>query len=148
VVEEAVVLDAPYLQPLVAGPVVPAGGAPGAVADLLDLPLASEQVQGRVTGGGSRLRWAELPGADLAAARLGVVELAGELAVHETLTVAGRAVAWWPAEGVDHVDGSPSALGRALAWRAGSWRLRQALAEAFAFPDRAAELAAEDGVQE
>ena len=47
VVEDAVVLDAPYLQPLVDGPLVAAGGAPGAVADLLDLPLASEKVAGR-----------------------------------------------------------------------------------------------------
>ena len=49
---------------------------------------------------------------------------------------------------VDHVDGSPAALGRALAWRAGAWPPRQALAEAFAFPDRAGELAAEDAVGE
>jgi hypothetical protein len=62
------------------------------------------------------------------------------------LTVAGRAVAWWPGDDADHVDGSPAALGRALAWRAGAWSLRQALAEAFAFPDRAGELAAEDAV--
>jgi hypothetical protein len=55
-------------------------------------------------------------------------------------------VSWWPEEAVDHVDGSPAALGRALAWRVGAWPLRQALAEAFAFPDRAAELAAEDAL--
>jgi len=61
-------------------------------------------------------------------------------------TVDGRPVAWWPAAGVDHVDGTPAALGRALAWRAGAWSRRQALAEAFTFPDRAAELAAEDAV--
>ena len=72
VVADAVVLDAPYLQPLVDEPVVPAGGAAGAVADLLDLPLASEKVRASVTGGGRRQRWAELPGAPLAAARLGV----------------------------------------------------------------------------
>jgi hypothetical protein len=66
--------------------------------------------------------------------------------VHESLTVAGRAVAWWPGDDADHVDGSPAALGRALAWRAGAWSLRQALAEAFAFPDRAGDLAAEDAV--
>ena len=47
VVADAVVLDAPYLQPLVDAPVVPAGGAPGAVADLLDLPLAGELVAAR-----------------------------------------------------------------------------------------------------
>jgi hypothetical protein len=144
--EDAVVLDAPYLQPLVDQPVVPAGGAPGAVADLLDLPLASEKVGGSVTGSGRRQRWAEVPGAELAAARLGVAALEGEVAVHDRLTVDGRAVTWWPEGPVDHVDGSPAALGRALAWRAGAWPLRQALAEAFAFPDRAAELAAEDAV--
>jgi hypothetical protein len=68
------------------------------------------------------------------------------MAVHEVLSVAGRPVTWWPDGDLDHVDGSPAALGRALAWRAGAWGMRQALAEAFAFPDRAAELAAEDGV--
>ena len=68
--------------------------------------------------------------------------------MHETLTVGGRTVAWWPEGEVDHVDGSPAALGRALAWRAGAWSRRQALAEAFAFPDRAGELAAEDAVGE
>jgi hypothetical protein len=148
VVEDAVVLDAPYLLPLVDGAVVPAGGAPGAVADLLDLPLASEKVRGRVTGSGRRQRWADLPGAGLAAARLGVDALDGEVAIHDTLTVAGRAVAWWPEGAVDHVDGTPAAMGRALAWRAGAWPLRQALAEAFAFPDLAADLAAEDGVED
>jgi hypothetical protein len=44
------------------------------------------------------------------------------------------------------VDGSPAAFGRALAWRAGVWPMRQALAEAFAFPERAEALAAEDAV--
>jgi hypothetical protein len=152
VVEYAVVLDAPYLQPLVDSPVVPAGGAPGAVADLLDLPLASERVQVSLTATGRRVRWAELPGAGLAAARLGVPELDGEVAVHDRLEVDGVPVPWWPGEdrgdGVDHVDGSPAALGRALAWRAGAWASRQALAEAFAFPDRAGVLAAEDAVGE
>jgi hypothetical protein len=117
------------------------------VADLLDLPLAGELVRGSLTGRPERrTRWAQLPGAALAAARLGLTELAGEVAVHEELTVDGRPVAWWPADDVDHVDGTPAALGRALAWRAGAWSLRQALTEAFAFPDRAAELAAEDAV--
>jgi hypothetical protein len=144
---EAVVLDAPYLQPLVDAPVVPGGGAPGAVADLLDLPLAGELVRATVSGRPDRqLPWAELPGAALAAARLGRSELSGEVAVHASLTVGGRPVSWWPGGDVDHVDGSPEALGRALAWRAGRWSARQALAEAFARPDRADELTAEDGV--
>jgi hypothetical protein len=144
---DAVVLDAPWLQPLVDSPVVPAGGAPGAVADLLDLPLASEQVRARVTSRSARtVPWAEVPGAALAAARLGLPELTGSVAVHPSLTVTGgRTVSWWPGD-VDAVDGTPAALGRTLAWRAGAWPLRQALTEAFAHPQRAAELAAEDAV--
>nr|WP_246405535.1 hypothetical protein [Modestobacter versicolor] len=145
---DAVVLDAPWLQPLVDQPVVPAGGAPGAVADLLDLPLASELAgRARVTSRAARtVPWAEVPGAGLAAARLGMPELTGSVAVHPSLTVTGgRTVAWWPGEPAA-VDGSPAALGRALAWRAGAWPLRQALAEAFGHPQRAAELAAEDSV--
>jgi hypothetical protein len=146
VAADAVVLDLPWLQPLVDGPVVAAGGAPGPVADLLDLPLASELVRASLTGRGRGASWAELPGAALAAARLGVAELTGEVTVHDRLTVDGRDVPWWVDGAADHVDGTPESLGRALAWRAGAWSLRQALAEAFAFPGRAAELAAEDAV--
>ena len=68
--------------------------------------------------------------------------------MHEPLTVDGGAGRLVAGEDVDHVDGSPAALGRALAWRAGPGPRRQALAEAFAFPDRAGELAAEDAVGE
>jgi hypothetical protein len=149
VAADAVVLDAPWLQPLVDHPVVPAGGAAGAVADLLDLPLASELAgRARVSSRAARtVPWSQVPGAGLAAARLGVPELAGSVAVHPSLTVTGgRTVSWWPGD-PDAVDGSPAALGRALAWRAGAWQLRQALAEAFAHPQRAAELAAEDAVR-
>ncbi|MCZ2830834.1 hypothetical protein O2W14_18490 [Modestobacter sp. VKM Ac-2986] len=146
--DEAVVLDAPWVQPLVEAPLVPAGGAPEAVADLLHLPLASDLEQARVTSRAARtVAWSEVPGARLAATRLGLAELTGQVAVHPTLTVSGgRNVAWWPGADTDAVDGTPAALGRALAWRAGAWPLRQALTEAFAHPQRAAELAAEDGV--
>lgn len=154
VADDAVVLDAPWLQPLVQRPVVPAGGAPGPVADLLDVPLASELVPGGSPGGGgSRRPWASVPGAALAAARLGVPELTGDVVVQEDPAVGGRAILWWPGssggvEEADVVDGSPAALGRALAWRYGAWALRQALAEAFAGPERSSDLAAEDAVGE
>ncbi len=145
--EPVVVLDAPWLQPLVDALLVPAGGAPGPVADLLDLPLAGERVHGTVTSTPARRQpWSAVPGAGLAADRLGVTELTGEVAAHEPLLVDGRPVAWWPDADVDHVDGTPGALGRALAWRAGAWSARQALAEAFAEPGRAADLTAEDAV--
>ena len=147
VAADAVVLDAPWLQPLVDLPVVPAGGAPGAVADLLDLPLAGELVRATgPEGAGDRRPWPDVAGAGLAAARLGMDVLTGSVAIHDELVVGGRPVSWWPEADVDHVDGTPEALGRALAWRAGAWSRRQALAEAFAHPDRALELAAEDAV--
>jgi hypothetical protein len=144
VVADAVVLDAPWLQPLVRSDVVPAGGRPASVADLLDLPLASEVVEGTPAGRPvAARRWAEVPGAGLAAARLGLDELTGEVAVDERLAVRGTPVRWWPGD-PDRVDGTPGSLGRALAWRAGRWDLRQALAEAFAHPDGVPDLAAED----
>jgi hypothetical protein len=147
VAEDAAVLDLPWLQSLVDRPLVPSGGAPGPVADLLDLPLASEVVSAAVESRPARtVPWADLPGAALAAARLGVDRLDGEVAVHAPPVVGGRAVAWWGDGGRPVVDGSPAALGRALAWAHGAWHLRQALAEAFAEPDRGDELAAEDGV--
>jgi hypothetical protein len=90
--------------------------------------------------------WGEVPGAALAAARLGRDRLDGEVAVHDPLVVGGQRVPWWPDGERDAVDGSPEALGRALAWRYGAWARRQALAEAFAHPDRAEALAAEDAV--
>ena len=147
--EQVAVLDAPWLQPLADGPLVPAGGAPGAVADLLDLPLVGERVRARVESVPLRRQaWAEVPGAGLAAARLGLPGLDGEVEVHRPLRAGGREVPWWPGAGgaPDAVDGTPAALGRALAWRAGAWPLRQALAEAFAEPGRSADLAAEDGI--
>ncbi|MGY1841983.1 sacsin N-terminal ATP-binding-like domain-containing protein [Modestobacter sp. SYSU DS0875] len=147
--EDAVVLDAPWLQPLVDRALAPAGGAPESVADLLDLPLASELAgRARVTSRPVRtLPWSEVPGAGLAAARLGVAELTGQVAVHaEVAVTGGRTVPWWPGD-PDAVDGTPAAFGRALAWRVGAWPLRAALTEAFAHPGRAAELAAEDAVE-
>jgi hypothetical protein len=83
VAERAVVVDSPHLLPLLDLPAVPSGGAPGPVADLLDLPLASELVHAQVTSRPERrLVWAGIPGADLAAARLGSDGLDGEVAVH------------------------------------------------------------------
>ena len=147
VARDAVVLDLPWLQPLVDRPMVPAGGAPGPVADLLDLPLASEVVTAVVESRPDRVTaWADLPGAVLAATRLGLDRLDGEVDVHERLVAGGREVAWWVDGSRPAVDGSAAALGRALAWTHGAWHRRQALAEAFAESGRADLLAAEDGV--
>ncbi len=146
--EAAMVLDAPYLLPLLERAAVPAGTDAGPVADLLDLPLASELVTASVTSRpGREVRWRDVPGAALAARRLGIAELPGRVALHAALSVDGRDVDWWPGD-IDSVslDAGAAALGRALAWRHGAWPLRAALAEAFARPEDSALLAAEDAV--
>ena len=72
--EAAVVLDLPYLLPLLGDErtPVPADEAPGPVADLLDLPLAGELLGPLAPDAGPAptVAWAEVPGAELAAARL------------------------------------------------------------------------------
>ncbi|MDQ3733378.1 MAG: hypothetical protein M3400_05150, partial [Actinomycetota bacterium] len=145
----AVVVDAPYLLPLLARAPVPAPRLATAVADLLDVPLASEIVTASVTSvAASITECADIPGASIAARRLGIAALSGQLALHDPLLVDGdRPVPWWPEGDLDHVDSGsgPAALGRALAWRHDRWPLRAAIAEAIAQPDAAARLIAEDG---
>jgi hypothetical protein len=144
---QAVVLDLPYLLPLLGDRVpVPAGAAAGPVADLLDLPLASELVAaaGPESTPTRRLAWTDVPGVALAAERCGGRPPAGTVAVHDRLVVAGVPVPWWPVGEVDHVVATPEATGRALAWRLGAWDRRAAAAEALAGPDAAGRLRAED----
>ena len=145
--EAAVVLDLPYLLPLLGHErtPVPADEAPGPVADLLDLPLASELLGPLAPdpGPARTLAWAGVPGAELAAARCGGPIPDATVAVHERLAVGGTPVRWWPDGETDHTDGSPYALGRALAWRLGTWSARAAAVEALTDPDDAV-LAAED----
>lgn len=148
--ERAVILDAPHLLPLLDRSPVPAAGFPAAVADLLDLPMATETVAAAVTSTPQSVTaWADVPGAAVAARRLGLRRLPGLAAHHAPLLVTGeRAVTWWPEADLDHVDVSagPDALGRALSWRHQRWPLRAALAEAFGHPNDGARLDAEDGV--
>ncbi len=147
--DEAVVLDAPHLLPLLDRIPVPAAGRATAVADLLDLPLATEIVSATVTSTATTVSdWVDVAGASVAARRLGVASLSGRVATHDPLRVTGhRDVPWWPETEIDHVDAGagPAALGRALAWRHDRWPLRAALAEAFDCPGEADRLDAEDG---
>jgi hypothetical protein len=148
--DDAVVLDLPYLLPLLTGAVVPAGGAPGAVADLLDLPFASEVVAAEVTSAAASTRdWVDVPGAVLAAHWCGVETPPGAVATHRPVVVTGGVeVDWWPgaAGGPDAVSAAagPGALGRALAWRLGRWDRRGAIIEALRRPETAETLRAED----
>jgi hypothetical protein len=72
---------------------------------------------------------------ELAAARCGAAVPDAIVAVHDRLTVDRTPVSWWPDAGTDHTDGTPEALGRALAWRLGAWPARAAATEALRLPD-------------
>ncbi len=146
-----VVLDAPYLLPVLDASVVPGGDDPEEVADLLGVDLASQRrpSAGVTSTSTETVRWADVPGAELAARRCGGSVPAGRVARHEGLRVAGVAVPWWPDGDVDHIDAGagPQALGRAVAWRLGRWDRRAAAAEALDRPGDAARLVAEDAAE-
>ena len=87
---DATVLDAPwYAAVLPAGELV-AGGAGAALADLLDLPLASDVVAAEVEGSGRAVAWAALPLAVLACHDLGLPVPPGEVYLHDVLAVRVR----------------------------------------------------------
>jgi len=124
--------DPMLLQRADLGPFVVAPGAQAAhaLADLLDLPVAADLARGVVDEAGARL--AEVPAevnALLPAARTRWCE-------HDELLVDGVEVDWWveePADGLVHaatLDG----LARALAFAAGAWDLRWALADVLLDP--------------
>ncbi|MGW6695147.1 sacsin N-terminal ATP-binding-like domain-containing protein [Rhodococcus sp. NPDC054953] len=111
---DAMVLDRPWL-----AAAVPAGrlvvgdlASAGALADLLDLPPASEAVRGEVLGTGRTVDPAREAGAVLAAVTSGRSLPAGVLVLHETLTVrlsgaveADVEVPWWvDGAGRTHAD--------------------------------------------
>jgi hypothetical protein len=134
---DVLVLDAPDLWPLVAGqPLVLAPWELAApLADLLDVPLAAEEVAGRVESAGA-VR-------DVPAAVAGV--LAGAPATyraHDPLIVDGVSVPWRYAGGEVHACG-PDGLASGLAWAAGQWPARHLLAGLLRDPAAAGRLRAD-----
>ncbi|NYH87589.1 hypothetical protein [Actinopolymorpha rutila] len=135
--DDAVVVDAPmWAQRTDLGEqVVATGEAADNLAELLDLPLASELAAGEVGGepagdGGER----QVP----EAVRLLLPEVPTSWWEYDDLHVDGQSVEWW----VDD-DGRPHAatgagLARALAWAGGRWDLRYAVAAVLAEPDQLA----------
>ena len=120
--EDTVVVDAPDLLPLlterpvVLGPVERAA----ALADVLDLDLASEVVEGRVTSSGE-VR--QVP--DEVRAFLGETPLT--YLHHEELRVDGVAVEWRCVDGHLHAS-TTDGLARALCWATGQWARRHLVA--------------------
>jgi hypothetical protein len=135
--DDVLVLDAPDLWPLVAAqPVVLAPHDMAyRLAELLDLPLASEEVPGAVESAGQR-RPVPSAAADL------LPDAPPEYQAHDTLIVDGIQVPWRCADGEVHACG-PVGLGHALAWAAGQWPLRHLAAALLTSPDDTARLLAD-----
>jgi hypothetical protein len=144
---DAVVLDRPWpLGVVAADRVVSAGPEPfggesvddaeptpaAALADLFDLPVATDEVVAEVTSEGDAVGWAELGAVVLACDLVGCPVPAGDIVVHDALRVraAGeeRAVPWWVADDRVHAEDTPEGLARALAWVLDRWPDRHLLA--------------------
>jgi len=140
---DALVLDRPDALPLLAGQplVIAAGGRAGTLAELLDLPLAGEEIPGEVESAGTRR---PVP----PAVRAVLPEAPGSYVEHESLVVDGQAVPWWYGDdGEVHADG-PWGLARALAWAAGRWEDRLLAETLLRDPDALPTLQAEADLDE
>jgi hypothetical protein len=135
--EQVLVLDAADLWPLAAGqPLVlaPYELAPR-LADLLDLPLASEEVAGQVESAGERT-------AVPAIARAVLRDAPAAYYAHDRLVVDGVAVPWRVAGGAVHAAGADG-LACGLAWASRNWPARHLLAALLRDPAATARLLAE-----
>ncbi|HZI97895.1 MAG TPA: hypothetical protein VFD41_10275 [Actinomycetales bacterium] len=144
--DAAVVVDAPMWwqrTDLGARVVVPPSLA-DALADVLDLDLASEAAPGDVEPGGS--------GADVPAAVTGLLPGAppGWLS-HDRLRVDGVEVGWWVVGSGPEADvhaTTPSGLARGLAQAAGRWSRRAAVEALLASPESAARVLSETALED
>ncbi|MGH3517216.1 MAG: sacsin N-terminal ATP-binding-like domain-containing protein [Haloechinothrix sp.] len=141
--EQASVLDEPWLLEVADhGRLVGCAGGVAALAELFDLPLASEVTSGEVVSSGDVASWSDLAAVRLAADLLGVPVPDGGVCTHAQLTVgvdgARRTARWWvdPDQGI-HAEDSVAGLARAFAHAVGRWELRQVIAELLADPEPA-----------
>jgi hypothetical protein len=134
---DALILDAPDLWPLAAAqPLVLAPYRHAArLADLLDLPLVSEEVPGVIDSAGERR-----PVPDIVPDVL--PEAPATYHEHDSLTVDGTDVPWRYADGELHAA-TVEGLAHGLAWAAGRWQDRHLLAALLISPEETARLLAE-----
>ncbi len=134
--ELAAVLDGPWLLAVLPPDRLAPGGAdPRRVADLLDLPLASQSTDFSLTAteiGGTDLDTDVAAATSALAAAAGAVGRAGrhvgvQLVARLTVAVDGGApatVGWWVEGDRVLATADPAAIGRAVAWSAGIWSAR------------------------
>ncbi|MBL8927249.1 MAG: ATP-binding protein [Pseudonocardia sp.] len=117
-VADAVVLDTPELLAVLPAGEVVVGGDPRALADLLDLPTASEIVDGEVADTGRPVPWGALPEVVVTCQALGVPVPDGDVWCHDELWVVlrrpvpgrYRVPTWRAADGRRHADDPVRAL--------------------------------------
>jgi hypothetical protein len=117
-VDRALVLDFPWLAAVLPAGELVSGGDPGTLADLLDLPLASERIAPELldADGGRIVRWVELVDVVTVCAAAGLPVPEGTLRLHEHLRVrhdgVEHAVPFWvtPAGTVHATDPVRAAL--------------------------------------
>jgi hypothetical protein len=112
---DALILDSPDLLPLLQGQplIIAAQGRDARLAELLDLPLAGDEVPGEVESEGEKR-----PVPD--AVRAVLPDAPADYLVHDRLVVDGEDVPWWTRDGGIHASGVHG-LARALAWSTGNW---------------------------
>ncbi len=89
-VDVAMVLDAPWPAAVLPPRELVIGGDPVALAELLDLPLATDVVAADVDGDGTATAWAELGEVVVACHTLGIAVPVGRLRVHDEMWVTVR----------------------------------------------------------
>ena len=117
-VDVAAVLDAPWPAAVLPAGELVIGGDPVALAELLDLPLATEIVAGRVEAPGKPVAWTELGEVVVACHTLGVDVPDGGLRRHDALWVdlhrpangRHRVPVWREADGTWHAEDPLRAL--------------------------------------
>jgi hypothetical protein len=135
--DDVLVLDAPDLWPLAAAwPLLLAPYPQAArLADLLDLPLASQELPGAVESDGQRQPVPDVVRDVLGAAPPTYLE-------HDQLIAGGADLPWRFAGGELHAA-TVEGLAHGLAWAAGQWPARHALAALLMSPQESARLLAE-----
>ncbi|GAA4541159.1 molecular chaperone Hsp90 [Pseudonocardia xishanensis] len=124
-VDDAVVLDAPWTAAVLPAAELVVGGEPAALAEILDLPLASEVVRGEVVGDGEPVAWSDLPDVVVACRTADLAVPPGELRLHDRLEIdlerpekgRFRVPTWVDARGTVHADDPLRALLALPGWR-------------------------------
>jgi len=135
--DDVLILDAPDLWPLVADQPLVLAPYPLAprLADLLDLPLASEETAGVIKATGERRPVPGIVRDVLPGAPASYVE-------HDSLSADGTDVPWRYLDGDLHVA-TVEGLAHGLAWAAGQWHARHLLTALLTEPDDIPRLLAE-----